>query len=464
MTEMTRPTQMSFLNLLKEGGVKKSQIDYFRVEALREIFKSKISLSQASGKDGIRGNRFKVILENEVEVIERKILKDAYDFTTYKERLISRGSDRSPRQISIPTIRDRLVIRSICELIHSNIKGATGATPHVLVSEIARRVRESCDSSCFIRIDVRDFYPSIKHDRLERELRYSGLDEFVVKLCMKAVQTPTGSKEKSCTRGIPQGLSVSNALAQIYMHRFDEKQSKYDGLYYRYVDDILCIAPEDQANDVMERIARSLNRRGLSVHRLGIKGKTEIKPISEGIDFLGYHITKTRISIRKSSYDKMFRNILKVVTDYKYSKNDDIDKECRVLYRLNLKITGCIFGDKRRGWMMFFSRTENLGQLKYLDNFVKSQMLLTGIDENKLCLIKSFIKSYHEIRFNMIKTTYIPNFNNYSEKEKIETVSMLTKYSSVELETWDAGRIDEMFQRVVAREVMDLEQDVGGIS
>lgn len=75
------PSQINFLDLLNGVNAKKSQIDYFRVDALKEIFKSKISLSQVSGKDGIRGSRFKIMLENEAAVIEKKILKDTYVFT-----------------------------------------------------------------------------------------------------------------------------------------------------------------------------------------------------------------------------------------------------------------------------------------------------------------------------------------------------------------------------------------------
>ncbi len=48
-------------------------------------------------------------------------------------------------------------------------------------------------------------------------------------------------------KGIPQGSPISAILSNIYMIDFDVKMkefiSKVNGKYYRYCDDILCIAP-----------------------------------------------------------------------------------------------------------------------------------------------------------------------------------------------------------------------------
>lgn len=449
----------NFLHLLKTKNEKKQQPEYFQVSVLKELFYSKIVLSQVSGKDGVRGARFKDVVDSECKLISSRVLGGNYSFTTYKERLLTRGSGRSPRQISIPTIRDRLALRSLCELIHSHVNNSTNTTPHTLINEIISRVRHLDTSFSYIRIDVKDFYPSIKHNILENELRVVGLEDFVINLCMKAVQTPTGDKETPTSRGIPQGLSVSNALAQIYMKRFDELRKKEGLVYFRYVDDILCIAPSVQAEQILKRIVRGLNRNGLMAHPIGSSGKTEIKSVSEGVEFLGYSIKTDRISVRKSSYDKMFRNLNKVITEYKYGKNLE-----RLIYRINLKITGCIFGDKRRGWMMFFSRTENISQLRYLDNFVIKQLNKNEFPKDRIYQIRSFVKSYYEIRFNMEKTNYIPNFNEYSESQKIDAISILTRNNKNEISTWNIQYIDETFNKVISREVMDLEQDVGGVS
>jgi len=176
--------------------------------------------------------------------------------------------------------------------------------------------------------------------------------------------------------------------------------------------------------------------------------------MAEGIDYLGFHITNKGISVRSSSYKKMFTNLLKVFTQYKYKKNKK-----RLLWRLNLKITGCLFEGKRLGWMFFFSQTDNTSQLKRLDEFVigLAKKFLPLEDRNK---IKTFIKTFHEIRFNAEKTKYIPNFETYTLEKKIEIICLLTGKKEVEVEAWDVDFIEEQFRKCAAREAGELEKDL----
>src|SRR5690606_6880834 len=125
--------------------------------------------------------------------------------------------------------------------------------------------------------------------------------------------------------------------------------------------------------------------------------------VDDGVDFLGYRISIENVCIRHSSYQRMFKNILKVITDYRYRKRDET-----TLFRLNLKITGCRVGGKRRGWMMFFARTEDMSQLAFLDKFVETQLARVGFPAEHQNRVKKFIKSYHEIRYRINDTNYIP--------------------------------------------------------
>lgn len=287
-------------------------------------------------------------LTSESQLIERKFKANTYSFTRYKERLLLRGASREPRQISIPTVRDRLTLRSLCQLMHDHAPASKGYSPHAVVDQVIQCVSDSTPTCKFVRIDVRDFFPSIVHSKLEAALRREGIEKPVRHLAMAAVGTATGRAEIN-ERGVPQGLSISGALASIYLCSLDKKFKERFTNYFRYVDDILCIVEAEDEKDVIRSISRSLNSLGLKVHELGTEGKTEIRDISEGIEFLGYAISPNSVSVRESSYRRMFGNLLKVITDYKYRR-----KTKRTLFRLNLKITGCIVDGKRRGWLMFF--------------------------------------------------------------------------------------------------------------
>lgn len=432
---------------------------HFTSAYLIDLFERKIARSQATGKDGVRIDRFAERLDDETQIIERKVLDGAYHFTTFKERLILRGAYREPRQISIPTVRDRLTLRALCQVLHTYIPKSVGCSPHSLVREVVSAIRENSQHQSFVRIDVKNFFPAILHHRLESELSHHGIDDRMRRLCMNAIKTPTGEKSVLNERGVPQGLSISGALAATFMLRFDLLHRKRLKHFFRYVDDILIICSTSDAERELKFVSSSLSKRGLKAHALGTKGKTEIRAVSEGIDFLGYHISVDQISIRKASFQRMFKNILKVITDYRYRRDND-----RMLFRLNLKISGCQMDDKRRGWMMFFSQTENLNQLQFLDRFVKRQLRRVGFPDDRISETKTFIKSYHEIRFNLTVSPYIPNFDEFTQYKKAEVITTLTGRVLEEVLTWDIENIEAEFNRLISKEIQGLEQDVGSPS
>src|SRR5690606_335181 len=99
----------------------------------------------------------------------------------------------------------------------------------------------------FLKLDVKEFYPSVNHAWLEEVLQRKIPSRKLRTLLMSAVKTPSlfaseSSKNKSNLRGIPQGLAVSNALAELSVAHLDEAMTQIDDTaYFRYVDDILVL-------------------------------------------------------------------------------------------------------------------------------------------------------------------------------------------------------------------------------
>lgn len=457
---MVPEAERDLFSLLDLENKPLAQLDHFAAPHLEELFRSKIAKSQATGKDGIRINRFAELLVAEAVLIARKVAEGTYRFTSFKERLILRGADRPPRQISIPTVRDRLTLRALCQVLHAHKTETIGAPPHALVKAVAEEIRSGDQNNkMFVRIDVKDFFPSISHQILHRELSHFGFAEEICKLCMRAISTPTGGVTELSSKGIPQGLSISGALAALYMLRFDARRRHENIAYFRYVDDILLICLKCDADDLYKRLGRTLRSRGLIIHPKGVAGKTEISPVSDGVDFLGYRISVDEISVRSSSFKRMFRNLFKVITDYRYRGDAE-----NLIFRLNLKITGCIVDSRRRGWMMFFSQTQNLRQLAHLDAFVTRSLKRVNFPEAQRQHIKTFIKSWHEIRYRISETHYIPNFDSYDHDAKARAVSALSRRPLSEILAMDIEEVERQFSRYISREVHDLEQDVGNPS
>ena len=87
----------------------------YTVRNLRSIYQNKIKESGAIGIDRVRPSNLEKTIEEEIKLISDRVNCGTYKFTPYKEKLISKGATSNPRQISIPTARDRITLRALCE-------------------------------------------------------------------------------------------------------------------------------------------------------------------------------------------------------------------------------------------------------------------------------------------------------------------------------------------------------------
>jgi hypothetical protein len=317
-------------------------------------------------------------------------------------------------------------------------------------------VRPLNDDYVFVQLDVQDFYPSLDHQLLLKRIRARTRYRPLTSVVDAAVKTSTGDNKMTNDVGVPQGLSVSNILSSIYMMQIDETaRARFH--YYRYVDDILVVCKASDAKRHFRWLNGRLLKSKLKCHPLVEGSKSKIVPLSMGVDYLGYHVTPNLVSVRKSSYRRMMTTIMSLMTSAKYRANHK-----RLLAKLNLKITGCILNDKRYGWMFFFSMTQDVKQLKRLDGFVGrlwKKLNLPGQGRPK-----TFVKAYHEIRFNMAKSKYIPRFDDYSLEKKMQLIADLQGVELESVKDWSEERINKTFWRLVRREVSELEKDLTPVS
>ena len=75
-------------------------------------------------------------------------------------------------------------------------------------------------------------------------------------------------------------------------------------------------------------------------------------------------------------------------------------------------------------------------------------------------MVKTFVKSYHEIRYNLENTKYIQKFEEYSFDEKIDVICLLTGKDKTEVITLDVDAIEAMFRKCASKEVEQLEKDL----
>ncbi len=431
--------------------------EHFTKAALKKTYEHKISSSQAVGNDGVGQKTFKSKLDAELDLILKKVEACSYRFTSYKPKLISKGPYRPPRVLSIPTIRDRLTLRTINNILSQVFSEAQIWRPHVYIKDIKSYFANPSDNMAFTRIDIKNFYPSIDHEIMMRKLRSKIRKPQLVHLIRSAISTPT-SGVKNTTIGVPQGLSVSNILASIYLYQMDRKfKEKYT--YFRYVDDILVICRAEDAESVFNEIKAEIAALKLMCHELGYHGKSQISSVAEGIEYLGFHITPTRISVRESSYTRMIENLLAVLTGYKHAP-DKKKNEKQLVWRLNLKITGCIYNNNRYGWVFFFSQIDDLRQLARLDEFVTRELENRGLKHLRQS-VKKFLRGYHEIRLNLSGTKYIPKFDELEISGIINELSQAEGYPTEHYTSeLTEGQIRQRFTRLINRQTRMLEKDL----
>jgi hypothetical protein len=142
----------------------------FRYRNLRRLYFEKIRETSVIGIDRVRPLRLESRLKAEIDVITAKVTAGTYAFTPYKEKLISKGQGVPPRLISIPTARDRIVLRGLCEFLTEVFPEATLTLPQVAIDSLAKALASGLYAE-YIKIDLKNFYPSIPHSVIFHALK-----------------------------------------------------------------------------------------------------------------------------------------------------------------------------------------------------------------------------------------------------------------------------------------------------
>lgn len=291
-----------------------------------------------------------------------------------------------PRCISIPTIKDRIVLKMILSILEKYFYEIPKIKiPHEQIKTLKRELNKKTYDS-YLKIDIKDFFNSINHEKLFKMLSKNIKTKKIIKLIQNAVENPTGNESVN-KKGVPQGISISNFLAHIYISNLDTLYMNQKNFFYlRYVDDIIILCNQNDSVDISNRIQKDLRDLELSINEdkyqiSSLKQKKRENPLN----FLGYsffedenrNIITTINEVSVLKYEQRVVNLLNKI------KKDPASKSVRkTVFELNKLITGSItrefdFGlkkTKRYGWLLYFSQMNDLQLLFKLDNLVKKKV------------------------------------------------------------------------------------------
>lgn len=236
------------------------------------------------------------------------------------------------RIIMSNSFKDKVVQHSICDnilrpifqdkFIYDNYASQKGKGTHFgldRLSEFMRRFyRKHGTDGWVLKCDISKYFYSIEHNTLKKLLRKDIYDPDIIELLDMIIDSVPNP-------GIPMGNQTSQWFALIYLNGMDHyiKRVLKIKYYGRYMDDFYLIH-EDKT--YLQYCLKEIERIVEELH-LKLNHKTDIFPLKNGIDFLGFHtyLTETGKVIRKlrrRSKNNMRRKLKKFREKYDNGEMD----------------------------------------------------------------------------------------------------------------------------------------------
>lgn len=454
------------------------------IKNIKTIYFDKTSKKGGRGIDGITNDIFERNAGSNFKIIQNKCINATYNFSPYLEKLKSKGRGKKPRLISLPSIRDRIVLFILKEYLHIVFDNCVGRE---LPNSFVRKLKElfsikNINELYFEKIDITDFYGSISHDILFKILKRRIKSVLVMRLIKKAIQNPTfnmGYKRKNVSewhnrKGVPQGLAISNILANIYINdvdnKFIEKEKKDNEVkYYRFVDDILIISSKDKIKHLSKLLSGKLIR-GLALNLNSDKSVSGC--CGNGFEYLGYKFEGNVVSVRSSSVERYIRSLAGLFSVYVQDSKNRLQrqpwlkkKDLKEIFitDLNESITGAINEKRKYGWLFYFIEINDMKLLFQIDVLIRKFFKRVKDFKRKPPKeLKRLVKAYYEAKYKG-DSKYIHNYNIYDTFPKKLNYLMKNGYLRSG-KGYTKKAIENYFDRIKQRRLSRLDIDTGTIS
>ncbi|HQT04021.1 MAG TPA: reverse transcriptase domain-containing protein [Thiotrichales bacterium] len=376
-------------------------------------------------------------LDDYLATISKKCHAKSFRFSPYHEKLMLKGKGKLPRAISVPCVRDKIVLRQITECLQS-LYPTSAHTPRgsLYVKRIVEVLSQASDETLWVyRGDIQKFYDEIPRDQLLAQLSETIQVPELMALINHAMQTPTVPKRTQrkdyahykTTKGVPQGLSFSGLLANVFLQPVDQAVQQVPGIeYFRFVDDILILGSEQQVKAARDVLEAELSQRQLKLHTQGTD-KEHLNRADQPFAYLGYTVAPDLISVRASSVERVRLRITSFFSDYRKALKE-IDPEIReqldsvFIEQFNIMITGAKQGNKNYGWLFYYRYITDHNLLHQLDHLVRQLLKRHHFTDEQIEQVKKFSRAWFEINYQP-NSNYIHRYDellkfDFDEEEK----------------------------------------------
>lgn len=452
--------------------------ELFAPAALEAVFKEEFASTTGKGIDRLNGFQFSLDAKSHLATASAKCLAGQYRFSPFLEVLKTKGRDKLPRLIGIPTVRDRVVLHQLNRLLATVFPERV---PKNVASTYVRAIStdlggKSPTETWICSTDIKTFYDSIQRDRLLKVLAKRIKSHAALRLIDHALATPTVPKNTKRSKhkeyrtaiGVPQGLAISNILASIYMQEVDDVMPSMGITYYRYVDDVLMYGDQNSVQKAFRSLRARLLRRGLSLHPIG-SGKSHLQQLAKPFGYLGYTFNWPLISVRDATTERLLQSIAAKFSDYTHNKAKRLErfkylttdrlKEIFLL-ELNERITGAISQKKRYGWIAYFNQISDLKLLHRLDRAIEGMFKrLPDFEGTAPAGLKKLRRAYFEMKFNP-HGGYVRDYDKITTR--IEMLAFLTERGRVgPTEALTDDQIKDRYEKYLLHILTAMHKDEG---
>lgn len=324
--------------------------DYEKICDFQNLYKAHLN-SRKGKRHKSEVVRFELDLARQLSQIQDKLIKKTYRMKGYYNFVIHEPKKRNIFAAYYP---DRVLLHCICDevltpilqkrLIYDNAACQIGKGTHFAQNRLAKFMREHYKAhgaqGYFLKCDIHKYFASIDHEVLKEKLNKVLADEDVKKLLFHFIDSY--ETEDRPGKGIPLGNQSSQWFAIYYLDKLDRfvKEKLRIKRYIRYMDDCVLIHPD---KEFLKNCLAEMQGLVQGTLKLELNSKTQIFPIRNGVEFLGFrfYLTETGKVVRKIKFQtklRFKRRLQKLQKDYAKGviELDDV-KACLASYNGHLK-------------------------------------------------------------------------------------------------------------------------------
>jgi RNA-directed DNA polymerase len=180
-------------------------------------------------------------------------------------------------------------------------------------------------------MDIKRFFDSVDTSILKTLIRKQVQDEKILQIIDMIIDSFFHTKTADKTSGIPLGNLTSQIFANIYLHELDLfiKHKLKEQFYLRYCDDFIILSKHKERLQALIPIIQNFltNQLHLQLH----PKKISIRPLKQGIDFIGYVLYPKHTLIRPKTKKRALKRLRKCAEMGKANINQTLQSYLGIL-------------------------------------------------------------------------------------------------------------------------------------